>query len=547
MGNNHKKTQKKISADFLSVYEQKKNESDNTNINKSNINKIKNIDDKNDDNNKESDKNNDVQNTADKINDSEKALSKQNIVKKEERLNEKEEESKKDIIKEDKEKENKKEELTQDNKDDNKEKEQVILKEEEKIKQELEKEKFEEEIVRKNQFSFERDFESSLKNSAYSKLDDLERNNITEPKEEKRESKIYLDFSSSLATIISIKEENKYYDSNELQFPNCILEHTTGGCEFFQDKIPKYSPGKVVYPVEKGVLKDAELLQIFIDYTIIKRFWNMSSIYSGILVTEPPICKRIDRERIAEFLFEYYAFKKVFIIKPAVLTLLGEGKSTGIVAELNQDISHFVPIFDCYALNHAKILSEINRKDVLDYMKGLLLKDYSFLKNYEQSEIEKIVKESCYVALNYDDELDNVNKYEYKLPDGTNIFIKEPRIQAPEILVNTKSKYTEYNNIIHHINKSISMCDQDIRKELYNNIILTGINSQFKGLDQRVYKEITKKLNDSEKDWVQVSYGEHKTYDNIKLFFSNPAFEDMWITRKEYYEHGSDIIHRKSF
>ena len=286
MGNNHKKTQKKISADFLSVYEQKKNESDNTNINKSNINKIKNIDDKNDDNNKESDKNNDVQNTADKINDSEKALSKQNIVKKEERLNEKEEESKKDIIKEDKEKENKKEELTQDNNDDNKEKEQVILKEEEKIKQELEKEKFEEEIVRENQFSFERDFESSLKNSAYSKLDDLERNNITEPKEEKRESKIYLDFSSSLATIISIKEENKYYDSNELQFPNCILEHTTGGCEFFQDKIPKYSQGKVVYPVEKGVLKDAELLQIFIDYTIIKRFWNMSSIYSGLFARE---------------------------------------------------------------------------------------------------------------------------------------------------------------------------------------------------------------------------------------------------------------------
>ena len=40
--------------------------------------------------------------------------------------------------------------------------------------------------------------------------------------------------------------------------------------------------------------------------------------------------------------FEDYNFQKILIIKPSILTLLSEGKYTGIVAELQDDISNFI-------------------------------------------------------------------------------------------------------------------------------------------------------------------------------------------------------------
>ena len=62
----------------------------------------------------------------------------------------------------------------------------------------------------------------------------------------------------------------------------------------------------------------------------------------SILFAEPINCTRCDREKIAQILFEDYNFQKIFIIKPSILTLLSEGKYTGIVAELQDDISNFI-------------------------------------------------------------------------------------------------------------------------------------------------------------------------------------------------------------
>ena len=40
--------------------------------------------------------------------------------------------------------------------------------------------------------------------------------------------------------------------------------------------------------------------------------------------------------------------------------------------------------------------------------------------------------------------------------------------------------------------KSIMKCDVDIRKDLYNNIVLSGGSTMFKGIDERIQKSRTK-------------------------------------------------------
>ena len=54
-----------------------------------------------------------------------------------------------------------------------------------------------------------------------------------------------------------------------------------------------------------------------------------------------------------------------------------------------------------------------------------------------EKEIIKIIKEkSCYVALDYEKEIKNVEEFNYELPDGNKIIIKEQRIKCPEALFN---------------------------------------------------------------------------------------------------------------
>ena len=120
-------------------------------------------------------------------------------------------------------------------------------------------------------------------------------------------------------------------------------------------------------------------------------------------------------------------------------------------------------------------------------MENLLRKEYYYNdKVLEKSKdySENIVTESCYIALDYDNEINQVEEYRYELPDYQTIFIKNPRIQSPEILFKPSLDDITYKGkgIAFETNNSIIKCDEDIQNELNNGIVLTGINSQFKGI-----------------------------------------------------------------
>lgn len=307
----------------------------------------------------------------------------------------------------------------------------------------------------------------------------------------------------------------------------------------------------VKYPVVKGNIDDLELMQIMIEYSIYNKIYFDSFKDCSILLAEPLNCGMEEKELLGQFLFEKFSFDNIFLVKPAVLTLFGEGKYTGLVTELNEDFSNFVPIYNGFIIDHAKIKSDIGRTNVIEYMENLLIKEYNLANNNSKSLIENIVNNTCYMALDFEREINNVSPYEYWLPDGKKIEIKNPRIMAPEILINPNiyinSRYNDTNNIVYFINHSIEQCDADIRQELYSNIYLTGVNSKYKGLKERMQKELTNVVEMSEKDSIRVSYSENGIKKCFETFFFDKNYYDMWIKREEYYEFGKDIFHRKSF
>merc|ERR1711971_1506929 len=86
-----------------------------------------------------------------------------------------------------------------------------------------------------------------------------------------------------------------------------------------------------------------------------------------------------------------------------------------------------------------------------------------------------------------DDEL-NAN---YELPDGQEITIENERFRCPEGLFNPKMMgKKDVASLPQSIFDSINACEQDVRRALYSNIVLSGGTSSFDGLPRRLDVEI---------------------------------------------------------
>jgi actin len=71
------------------------------------------------------------------------------------------------------------------------------------------------------------------------------------------------------------------------------------------------------------------------------------------------------------------------------------------------------------------------------------------------------------------------------------ITIGSDRFRCPEVLFSPSMIGMEGNGIHETTFSSIIKCDVNIRKDLYNNIVLSGGTTMFSGIAERMTKEIT--------------------------------------------------------
>jgi len=91
-------------------------------------------------------------------------------------------------------------------------------------------------------------------------------------------------------------------------------------------------------------------------------------------------------------------------------------------------------------------------------------------------------------------------------------------------------------------------CDVDVRKELYQNIVMSGGTTMFDGISERVNKEVVALAPSTMKIKV-VAPAERKfsVWIGGSILSSLSTFQTMWITKQEFEESGPSIVHRKCF
>ena len=209
------------------------------------------------------------------------------------------------------------------------------------------------------------------------------------------------------------------------------------------------------------------------------------------MLTEAPLNPKENREKMAQIMFETFNVPGLYIAIQAVLSLYSAGKFTGIVDDSGDGVTHFVPIFDGYSLPHAVVRMDLAGRKLTENMMKLLRElNVNFSTSAEKEIVKDIKEKCCYVALDFDEELKTVEEMSYELPDGKVIKVKDQRIRVPEVLFKPEMIGHEPGGVHQRCYESIQKCDIDVRKDLYQCIVMSGGSTMFTGIAERLTKEM---------------------------------------------------------
>ncbi|KAJ1347351.1 putative metalloprotease arx1 [Parelaphostrongylus tenuis] len=334
----------------------------------------------------------------------------------------------------------------------------------------------------------------------------------------------------------------------------------------------------VKYPIRHGIVEDWDLMERFWEQCIFK-YLRAEPEDHFFLLTEPPLNTPENREYTAEIMFESFNVPGLYIAVQAVLALAaswssrqGKGRPlTGLVVDSGDGVTHCIPVAEGYVIGSCIKHIPIAGRDITYFIQQILRDREPSIPSDQSYEVAKAIKERhCYVCpdilkefIKYDTDgakwlktyhgINNVTKKEFVVDVGYERFL------GPEIFFHPEFANSDFTTPISEIiDTVIQQCPIDVRRGLYENIVLSGGSTMFKDFARKLHRDIKRisenRLATSEAlsggqlkpKPIDVQVISHKmqryaVWFGGSMLASTPEFYTVSHTKEEYMEKGPSI------
>lgn len=333
----------------------------------------------------------------------------------------------------------------------------------------------------------------------------------------------------------------------ESEYPSCTIPTAISYEDTYTKKFlignEALDQENFTYPIEHGIIQNFDHIERLFEHIFTKEL-DVSTKDHPVLVTQPPKNPQRDKEKLAEMLFEKFDVPALYEEVHSVLTFYSSGKPAGLIVESGHGVTSVVPILSGYAISEAILRLDIGGGDLDQYLAKLLNEEETD-NSITPQEARKIKEKLCFVP---EFENDTYDEESYILPDGRTVILGKERYKATAPLFEP-ALVEQYDCLgIHEmIFQSIFKCGFDLRREIANNIILSGGNTFFPGIEDRLTSELiarvpaTMKINViADKDRNVFVWRGGSILGSLSTFHKN-----ICVSKEEYEEHGAPIIRKK--
>ncbi|XP_048415340.1 actin-like [Stegostoma tigrinum] len=307
---------------------------------------------------------------------------------------------------------------------------------------------------------------------------------------------------------------------------------------------------KLIRPTRQGIIVDwvaAEDLLRHVFYEDLK----VSPEEHAILISDPPLSPTTNREKIAELLFERFNVPAMHVSYQSVLAVYSYGKTTGLVVDSGDGVTHSVPVHDGYNMPDGISRIDLGGHDLTTYLIKLLSEAGNAFHEKGRYIVEDIKQKCCYVAVDQDKQpnlSDQEYLVDYELPDGHVITIGKERMKCPEALFKPSVMGSNQEGIHVMTINSLKKTQPQVQQLMYDNVLLSGGSTMFEGFYSRFCREIFALVSKDTKTNVHaVPERKYGVWIGGSILASLHAFQSLWVRQEDYKERGPFIVHRRCY
>jgi len=318
-------------------------------------------------------------------------------------------------------------------------------------------------------------------------------------------------------------------------------------------------------PLENGQIRNWDDIIHIWDYVFDTKL-QIDPTERKILLTEPPMNPKRNRQKMLENMFEKYKFPYCHVAIQAVLVLYAQGLNTGVVVDTGDGVTHVIPVFQGYSLPNVTRRLDVAGRDITRYLIKLLqLRGYSLTAGSDFETVRRLKELFCYCALDTKKEQDLAAETttlveKFTLPDGRVISIGRERFQAAEILFRPELLGMDVVGVAEAVFSAINAADIDLREEFYRHIVLSGGTSMLAGFPSRLEKDVTDIYVERilkgdrgrlKKSKIKIKIEDPPRRKNIVFMggsvlanLMKDVTEEFWYKRSDWEEMGPSILNR---